>query len=136
MLKFFCHCRNGNCTLKSGVLSSIRKIPSYPHSVRRKPENPKRLNPHGKCLTFEEFTLNRLKATKEQEDVLYEKEEQKKRRANLAKAQKEAKIQQQLEKKLAPKAKNIVTKPIGLPMPPKKRAPFVPPIVKSNVHGQ
>ena len=135
MLNFFCHCTDGNCTLKSGVLSSILKIPSYPSSMKRKPKNPKRLDLHGKCFTSQEFTLNRLKAAKEEEDIFYEKEEKKKRRTELAKAKKEAKIQQQLEKKLATKAKKTITKPHELSMPTKKGATFVPPIVKSNVHN-
>ena len=118
-----------------GGLSSILKIPSYPCSTRRKPKNPKRLNPHGKCLTSEEFTLNRLKATKEEEDNFYEKEEKKKKRADLAMAKKEAKIQQQLEKKMAIEAKKIVAKSHQLPMLTKKRATFIAPVLKSSMHG-
>jgi len=45
------------------------KIPQGACSTRRKPKNPKRLNPHGKCLTLEEFTLNRLKPQKKKRTV-------------------------------------------------------------------
>ncbi len=103
--------------------------------MKRKPKNPKRLNPHGKCLTSEEFTMNRLKAAKEEEDVFNEKEQKKQARKDLAKAKKEAKIQQQLEKKLATEGNKPIKKIKELSLPTKKRATFVPPIVKSNVHG-
>ena len=111
------------------------KIPSYMCSTRRKPKNPKRLNPHGKCFTSEEFILNRLKAAKEEEDSFYEKQEKKKERADVAKAKKDAKIQQQLEKKLAMEVKKTMTKPHQFPMFPKKTATFVAPIIKPNVHS-
>jgi hypothetical protein len=131
-----CHWRNNICTLESeGALSNILKIPSYPCSTRRKPKYPKRLNPHGKCLTSEEFTLNRLKAAKEEEENFSVKEDKKKKRANLARAKKEAKIQQQLEKKMATQVKRTISKPHQFPMPTKKRATFVAPLVKPNMHG-
>ena len=39
-------------------LGRILKIPSY-HQVKGKSPNCKKLNPHGRCLTFEEFSLER-----------------------------------------------------------------------------
>ena len=122
--------------LEGGVeaLASILKVPSFRKSLR-KPKNPKRLNPHGKCLTLEEFTKHRLNATKEEEDKFNAKEEKKREKAELAKSKREAKIQVQVEKKklaLEYKTKKLL-QPSTLLV--KKQVAFIPPLVKPKVHG-
>ena len=79
-------------------LSNILKIPSFPKASRRKPKNPKRLNPRGKCLTSQTYTLERQRVANELEDEFNKQEEKKQRRADLAKAKNDEKIQKQLEK--------------------------------------
>lgn len=74
------------------------KIPSFPKASRRKPKNPKRLNPHGKCLTSQTYTLERQRIANELEDEFNKQEEKKQRKADLAKAKNDEKIRKQLEK--------------------------------------
>jgi len=115
-----------------GALSNILKVPSFPKSLRKQ-KNPKRLNPHGKCLTSEEFTQNRLKVAKEEEDKFNEKQEKKQKKAELAKSKREARIQVQFEKKLAlENRKKKLLQPTSLV---KRQATFITPLLKPVMHG-
>jgi hypothetical protein len=96
-----------------GDLSGILKIPCFPKALGKKPKNPKLLNPHGKCLTSQDFTLQRQKAEKEAQDKFNEevekrhartartkaRKDEKIKRTALAKSKKDDKIQNQLRKK-------------------------------------
>jgi hypothetical protein len=103
-------------------LSGILKIPSFLH-VKKKPPNPKKLNPHGRCLTSQEFTLERERASKEIIDNLKAKDEAKKKKLD-EKAKK--KMEKKKESELKKKAKQ------GASVGPhtKKRLAFVTPLMK------
>ena len=130
-------------------LSNILKIPSFPKASRRKPKNPRRLDPHGKCLTSQKYTLERERVAKELEDEFNKQDEKKQRRTSLAKAKKDEKIRKQLEKEKVAELKKKGKKECPMEnkvekkqqmrlksqqhptvMHVKKRASFVTPLVK------
>ena len=65
-------------------LGRILKILSY-LQVKEKLPNHRKLDLHGRCLIFEEFSLKRKRAVKEKEDIIKVHEEMKQKKLEIAK---------------------------------------------------